>query len=304
MPRYGSAAHMRLFYATPDNINTLYCLQAWRCQFQQQIATHEMDHAIETAIKAAKTAGNLLKERAGKIKNIDYKGAFNLVTDVDRESEKLIVSILRTEFPEDDILGEEGGAQNSGLSRKRRWLIDPLDGTTNYVHTYPSFCVSIGLEENGQMILGVVYNPMADELFWAERSKGARMNDEVIRVSKVETLAESLLATGFPPDTANSAENNFKQFGELTNLCQGVRRDGSAALDQCFVACGRLDGFWERRLSPWDVAAGSLIVVEAGGTVTNFANGALDLSTGQILATNGKVHSQILGHLSKSKGAV
>ena len=260
-----------------------------------------MDRIRETAFKAARQAGNLLKERVGRIKNIDYKGAFNIVTDVDRASERIVLDILKDEFPDFDILAEESGAaRNSGSGK--RWLVDPLDGTTNFTHAYPFFCVSIGLESDGRMVFGVVYNPIAEELFWAEEGKGAWMNEEPIRVSQIGSLAASLLATGFAPDTRSAEDSNMAQFATLTDLSHGVRRDGSAALDMCFVACGRLDGFWEMKLSPWDTAAGSLIVIEAGGKVTNLTGGGFDMSTGHILTTNGLIHDEVVSHLTRIRG--
>lgn len=251
-----------------------------------------MKNSRKIAVRAALEAGRLLKERLGDVRTIDYKEAYNIVTDVDKASEAKIVSIIRGEFPDDDILAEEGGfTEGAGLNR--RWLIDPLDGTTNYAHTYPFFSVSIALEEAGKRILGVIYNPMTDELFWAEPGEGAWLNDEKISVSDLKELNSSLLATGFPPDTAKAVRSNLLQFKTLTDRTHGVRRDGSAALDLCFVACGRLDGFWEMKLAPWDIGAGSLIVEEAGGRVTNLSGGALDIYSGHILATNGKIHDDL-----------
>lgn len=246
------------------------------------------------ALKAAHAAGALHKEKLGHVSCIDYKSAFNLVTEVDKAAENLILEILKAEFPNDNYLAEETGASKSSQST-RRWLIDPLDGTTNYAHAYPFFCVSIALEEDGEITLGVVYNAVSDELFWAEKGLGARLNDRVISTSSVPTLSASLLATGFPPDSRNSSFHNMTEFTTITHASHGVRRDGSAALDLCFVACGRLDGFWEKKLAPWDVAAGSLIVREAGGRVTNLENGPLDMNSGHILATNGHIHRELVG---------
>ncbi|HEY9868248.1 MAG TPA: inositol monophosphatase family protein [Candidatus Obscuribacterales bacterium] len=260
-----------------------------------------LERARQTALRAAKQAGALLRERLGNIRNIDYKGAFNIVTDVDRASEQLILEILQAEFPDYGILAEEGGAQAAGSGR--RWLVDPLDGTTNYTHAYPFFSVSIALEENGRTLLGVVYNPIADELFWAQASRGAWLGEKQIHVSSINCLASSLLATGFAPGTKESpaGENPMRQFAALTATSHGVRRDGSAALDLCFVACGRLDGFWEMKLSPWDTAAGSLIVQEAGGRVTNLEGGVFEMSTGHILATNGLIHDEVVAALGRAR---
>lgn len=259
-----------------------------------------MEKVTETAINAARKAGALMKERLGKIKNIDYKGAFNIVTDVDKASEKIILEILCAEFPDYSVLAEEGGAMSSGS--QKRWLIDPLDGTTNYTHSYPFFCVSIGFEDAGEVVAGVVYNPIADELFWAEKGAGAWLNQDRIHVSRSQSLSTSLLATGFPPDTKRAADDNMLRFVTLTDRSHGVRRDGAAALDLCFVACGRLDGFWETKLSPWDTAAGIVLVREAGGRVSNLQGQPFDLSAGYILATNGLIHEEILEILSDMEG--
>lgn len=258
-----------------------------------------MSEVEKVALAAALAGGSLLKARVGNIKTVDYKSAYNLVTDVDKASEELIVQTIKATFPEDSFLAEEGGA-TSGKLTGRRWIIDPLDGTTNYTHSYPFFCVSIACEVDGVVTHGVVYNPMSGELFRASAGGGAFLNDEPIHVSKRASLDNSLLATGFPPDTVNNIYNNMASFKHITNICHGVRRDGSAALDLSFVACGRLDGFWERKLSAWDVAAGALIVKEAGGTVSNLENGPLDMMSGHILASNGQIHTQIVKALEEA----
>ncbi len=262
-----------------------------------------MSNVLEVALAAARAGGELLKSRVGKIKTVDYKSAYNLVTDVDKASEELIIKIISKAFPQDGFLAEEGGVTSGkgDAATKRRWIIDPLDGTTNYTHSYPFFCVSIGVEEDGELTHGVVFNPMSGEsgeLFRASLGQGAFLNDEAIHVSKNASLDNSLLATGFPPDTVNNVYNNMDSFKQITSICHGVRRDGSAALDLSFVACGRLDGFWERKLSAWDVAAGSLIVREAGGSVTDLENGPLDMTSGHILASNGKIHGEIVAALA------
>ena len=256
-----------------------------------------MEKVTEVAIKAARQAGSLLKERLGNIKNIDYKGAFNIVTDVDKASERIILDILNAEFPNHGVLAEECGAINPNL--QKRWLIDPLDGTTNYTHSYPFFCVSIGFEDNGKMVAGIVYNPIADEIFWAEHGHGAWLNGEKIQVSTTNSLSKSLLATGFPPDTRQAKDNNMDRFMTLTDQSHGVRRDGAAALDLCFVACGRLDGFWETKLSPWDTAAGIIIVTESGGKITDLNGGPFKISDGYILATNGLIHDEVTNVLGQ-----
>lgn len=255
-----------------------------------------MEHLRQVAFTAARAAGQIQRDRIGNIGNIDYKSAFNIVTDVDKACELKIIEILNENFPNDQILAEESGAHESASTR--RWLIDPLDGTANFSHGYPFFCVSIGLEDAGVMQLGVVYNAVADELFWAERGKGAYLNDKPIKVSGHSRLATCLLATGFPADTATAKLSNIVQFSKVTDLSMGVRRDGSAALDLCFVACGRLDGFWEMKLAQWDLAAGTIICREAGASVTNLTGGEFDIRTGHVLATNGSIHTELIEALS------
>lgn len=253
----------------------------------------------ELAVEAAKIAGKIQRENLGKLSSIDYKGAFNLVTNVDKECENKILELINRVFPDDDILAEESGAKVG--SKKRRWLIDPLDGTTNYAHSYPFFSVSIGLEVNGEMMMGVVYNAISDEVFSAIKGEGAFLNDTKISVSKLDKLEESLLTTGFPPDTRFTGSDNMLEFKTITNKSHGVRRDGSAALDLAFVASGRTEGFWEMKLSPWDIGAGSLLVTEAGGNATNLEGGPLDISTGHIVATNGKIHNELVASLIELK---
>lgn len=251
-----------------------------------------MDRVKEVTFKAIKEAGEILRRGVGHVKNIDYKSAFNVVTDVDKASEALIVAAIRESFPDDHILAEESGLLESA-DADRRWLIDPLDGTANFAHSYPFFCISMALEVAGKVRFGAVYNPISDELFWAEHGKGAFLNDQPIKVSSSKSLAVSLLVTGFAPDTANAKHTNIEQFAKLTDMTYGVRRDGSAALDLSFVACGRLDGFWELRLAPWDLGAGTLLVEQAGGKVTNLQGGAFDIASGHVLATNTLIHDEL-----------
>lgn len=250
-----------------------------------------MEIVKATAFKAAKAAGAILKEKLGNISSIDYKSAFNIVTDVDKASELEVIRIISEQFPDHKILGEESGSSKTDSSH--RWLIDPLDGTTNYTHCYPFFCVSIGYESQGEMLFGVVFNPVSGEMFWAEKGKGAYVGEAPLSCSKVPVLAKSLLVTGFPPDTKNSSCNNMDEFARLTDLSHGVRRDGAAALDLCFVAAGRLDGFWEYNLAPWDLAAGTLIVLETGGKVTACDGSKFNLHEGHVLATNGLIHQEL-----------
>jgi myo-inositol-1(or 4)-monophosphatase len=256
-----------------------------------------LDRVKKVAFKAAREAGEILRKGVGNVKNIDYKSAFNVVTDVDKASESLIVSIIHENFPDDYILAEESGLIES-RDAGRRWLIDPLDGTANFAHSYPFFCVSIALEVAGKVHFGTVYNPLSDELFWAEHGKGAYLNDKAIKVSASQSLAVSLLATGFPPDSKNAKHTNIEQFACITDLSYGVRRDGSAALDLSFVACGRLDAFWEMKLAPWDLGAGTLLIEQAGGRVTNLLGGPFDIEAGHVVASNSHLHEELVNALA------
>jgi myo-inositol-1(or 4)-monophosphatase len=251
-----------------------------------------MREFLDVAQKAAVTAGTLLRAHAGGIREITYKGVINLVTEMDRRSEQTIVEIIHGAFPDHDILAEEETRIENGSGFL--WIIDPLDGTTNYAHGYPNFAVSIGLERAGDVVLGVVYDPMRDELFTAERGRGAWLNGRPIRVSANRELIHSLLATGFPYDRAESRENNLNYFGAFIIVSQEIRRSGSAALDLCAVASGRLDGFWELKLHPWDVAAGSLLVREAGGAVSDFSGERFNIRDREIVASNGIIHGQMI----------
>jgi len=244
------------------------------------------------AILAAKKAGLLLRKKLGQKRKVTYKGAINLVTEMDLVSEKVIVSTLRRYYPNHSILAEEKEARQE--ISPFRWIIDPLDGTTNYAHSFPIFCVSIALEKGKEVILGVVYDPMRDELFLAEKGKGAHLNGKKIHVSSTPKLSQTLLATGFPYDLRESLVNNFDHFQNFALRVHAVRRCGSAALDLCYVAAGRFDGFWEMKLGPWDLAAGSLMVREAGGKVTNFSGENLGLDGQHVLASNGKIHREMI----------
>lgn len=261
-----------------------------------------MNKEKDIAIKAARSAGALILERLGDVGKIQYKGAFNLVTDVDKAAEDVIIKILKEEFQHDAILAEESGA-TAGNKSKRRWLIDPIDGTTNFAHSYPFFCVSIALEEAGQLLLGVVFNPVANELFWAQKGCGAWLNDKPIKVSQIQRLNESLLSTGFHSSSRASENTNRETFIRITDSTHGVRRDGSAALDLCFVACGRTEGFWERQIALWDIGAGALIVQEAGGEISDLSGRQLDFKDVRvnILASNKAVHGEILGILADTQ---
>ncbi len=245
----------------------------------------------------ALAAGRFLRNRRRKHNRISYKGRINLVTAADLASEKLIFKAIKKKYPDHSILTEEK------LSAEResdfRWIIDPLDGTTNYAHDFPFWSVSIALEYREKIIIGVVYEPMRDEMFYASSGNGARLNDKKIIVSQEKMLERSLLATGFPYDIGSSEENNLKYFERFARKARGVRRAGSAALDLCYLACGRFDGFWELKLSPWDTAATRLIVEEAGGIVTDFDGHKYSIYDKYILASNGKIHDQMIKILSK-----
>ena len=253
------------------------------------------------AVDAARAAGRLLRDELSGARRIAYKGSpTNLVTEMDQRAEALILERLRGAFPDDAILAEEHGAA-AGRSG-RRWIVDPLDGTTNYAHGVPVFGVSIALEEAGRPVLGVVYDPTRDELFVGERGAGATLNDVPIRVSATATIGESLLVTGFPYDIRETTDTNLKEYAAMSLRAQAVRRLGSAVIDLAYVACGRFDGFWELRLGPWDVAAGAVLVEEAGGRITGIDGGALDLDAPTLLATNGIIHDAMLTALKEIRG--
>ena len=250
----------------------------------------------------ARQAGALLRGFYAKGVATEYKGDVDLVTEADRASEQLIVEKLKATFPAHGIYGEEG--TRDGLEKEYRWYVDPLDGTTNFAHGFPAFCVVLGLEKraaglaadaDGEMVAGVIYDPLRDEMFSVERGKGAWLNHRKISVSKTRMLQESLTATGFPSHKRHRSPNvHFYQ--EITLRSHGVRRAGSAALDMAYVACGRLDGFWEFNLNPWDTSAGLLLVEEAGGTVTHFDGGRFTLDSREVLATNGLIAGE-MGHI-------
>ena len=255
---------------------------------------------LNFAIQTARDAGRILAERFGRTLEITNKGELDLVTESDLASERLIIERINTYHPRHAILAEESGASSPADQEMRsewRWIIDPLDGTTNYAHGYPCFCISIGLEHNGRMELGVVYDPMRDELFTAERGNGASLNGRRIQVSPVRSLSAALLCTGFPYDVRERSEF-ARHFANFIMNAQGVRRDGAAALDLAYVACGRFDGFWEEGLKPWDVAAGALMIEEAGGRVSNYTGESLNIHNPPILASNSLLHEQMMRVLS------
>jgi myo-inositol-1(or 4)-monophosphatase len=247
---------------------------------------------LEVAIAVAKEAGRIQKRHVGHFHRVDYKGHINPVSEVDKLCEKAIGQIIRDTFPEHDLLTEETSFKGKGSPWK--WIIDPIDGTTNYIHGFPFYCVSVGLEIEGKVELGVVYDPLLDELFHAEREKGAFLNGNRISVSSVEGLDRSLLSTGFPYDVREHADLYLRYFRQFITRSFGIRRPGSAALDLCYVAAGRVDGFWELKLHAWDVAAGSLMITEAGGKVTDFQGRPFSIYFEEILASNGLIHEEML----------
>lgn len=247
---------------------------------------------LDPAWDAASAAGKLILDNWQRPKQIDYKGAIDLVTSVDRDSERIIVDLLQRNFPDHGILAEEETDRRSSQNRYL-WIIDPLDGTTNFAHSYPHFCVSIALQYDGEIVLGLVYDPIRDECFRALLGRGATLNENPIQISAISELDKSLLATGFPYDRRENANYYLTFFKAFMTRCQGIRRNGSAALDLCYVACGRLDGFWELKLKPWDTAAGALIVKEAGGKLSNFAGNEFSIWGNETLATNGLIHDDM-----------
>jgi myo-inositol-1(or 4)-monophosphatase len=249
-----------------------------------------MNSFLEIAIETAREAGAILLEEFARPVKISYKGEVDIVTQADKRSEQAVVARLHKYFPKHAVVAEEGGGAET--DSPFRWHVDPLDGTTNFAHGYPCFAVSIGLEEAGELIAGVIYQPVSGELFSAARGEGAYLNQQPIRVSPIETLSTSLLGTGFP--AVKRAQNpNIRYYWDFTMRSHGVRRDGSAALDLAAVACGRFDGFWEFGLHSWDTAAGVLLVREAGGMVTNFDGSPYRLGDQQLLASNSQIHAEM-----------
>ena len=255
-----------------------------------------MGNYLSVAIDLARQAGKVQMDHLGRVKTIERKGAINLVTEVDKLCEKLIFDGLQKAFPNHDVLGEEGIATRR--ESEFRWIVDPLDGTTNYAHSFPFFGVSIALEHKGDIICGVIYDPVREELFAAEKGKGTTLNGDPVRVSAAGNLKESLLATGFAYSVQEKGRpDNLDNFEAFIKTALAVRRPGAAAIDLAYVACGRLDGFWELFLKPWDIAAGVIIIREAGGTVTNFDGTPVDIYGIEILASNGKIHEEMINVL-------
>lgn len=255
------------------------------------------DHAR----RFAEEAGEYLRSRFSRRRTITHKGAIDLVTEADTASERLIAKRIRAAFPDHDILGEE--KVNLDRGARMRWIVDPLDGTVNYAHGYPIFGVSIAVADRGRIVAGAVRVPMLDETFWAWRGGGSRLNGRRLRVSRTASLRQALVATGFPYDLHENPGRIYHDLARIAQRAQGVRRPGSASFDLCCVAAGRFDGFWELRLHPWDVAAGALLVEEAGGRLTGYAGTGFDVMAREIVASNGRIHREMLSLLARVEAA-
>lgn len=256
-----------------------------------------MQEVFKFGKKIIEKASIHVAKNYNKIKKVDNKkGHANLVTNVDKETEGIIVKAIKKSYPDHTIIAEESGLHSK--DSKYEWIIDPIDGTTNFAHSYPFFCISIAFVVNGITKFGLVKNPFTNELFSAYKGKGAKLNEKKFTVSNRKKLSDSLLATGFPHEDKKSKLINFNRFKNLTLNSHGVRRDGAAALDLCYVACGRLDGFWEQKLNAWDVAAGVLIIEEAGGKITRYDGSKYSIYDKEILATNKHIHREIMKYLT------
>ena len=251
----------------------------------------DMERIKKVAMGAAIRSGKVLTAHYGKIRSVRKKGAIDLVTEADTGSEAAIIETIRQAFPDHAILAEESGAH---VGSGGRWIIDPLDGTTNFAHGLPLFCVSIAFALDDDILLGIVLAPLMDELFIGIKGQGAQRNGTSISVSDSRSLEDSLLVTGFPYDHHTIFEGMMARFSRCLSATRGVRRLGSAALDLCYVACGRFDGFWEQHLNPWDTAAGYLICREAGARITNFSDKPFTINMDEIVSTNGAIHDELL----------
>ncbi len=252
-------------------------------------------HLRDAAAAFAREAGAIVRQGYGTVHAPERKGRIDLVTEFDRRSEALLLERIAARFPGHAVLAEESGARAGASTRGGvRWLVDPLDGTTNFAHNYPFFAVSIGVEADGELVAGAVFDPVRDELFAAAAGHGATLNGAPIHVSPIDRIEDALLVTGFPYDVREHPERHLPAFQAFLIRAQGIRRDGSAALNLCYLAMGRFDGFWEGHLAPWDVAAGTLIVREAGGRVTAFDGGPFHVDGRRILATNGRLHGAMM----------
>ena len=255
----------------------------------------DLERVQRVAISAAYKGAEILQSYFGNITRIEKKGVIDLVTEADVNSENRIVATIREAFPDHTILAEESGLEKG--TQDYAWLVDPLDGTTNFAHRLPIFCISIAFAIGSDIRVGIVLNPVSGELFTASRDEGAKLNGKPIEVSSTAGVTNSLLVTGFPYNVREVFEPIITRYASCLRASQGIRRLGSAALDLCYVACGRFEGFWEQNLKPWDTAAGSLIAAEAGGCVTDFSNRRFQVDAKEILATNGKIHDEMLALL-------
>lgn len=251
-----------------------------------------MDSILEFAVECARESGRIQAEYFQKKIGIHHKGDINIVTDVDLACQTAIIDLIEKHYPGDYIIAEE--KQNVFEGNHNKWIVDPLDGTTNYAHGYPFFCTSIAYEVMGEVVVGVVYNPIFNELFTARKGDGVYLNGKRVAVSVIGDMKQALLSTGFPYDLPTSARNNISQFVKFLYNAQAVRRDGSAALNLAYVACGRFDGHWEMKLNPWDMAAGVLMVTEAGGLVTDFHGLPFSIYGDELVASNGLIHRRLI----------
>jgi myo-inositol-1(or 4)-monophosphatase len=261
-----------------------------------------MNELLQCAVEAAQTAGTILKEGFGtRFKTENKEGIHNLVTEYDHKAENAIIELIKSKFPSHTFLAEESGESGvkSILKDEVRWIIDPLDGTVNFAHNIPIFCVSVAAELNGEIVAGAIYQPITDELFTAEKDGGAFLNGTLLKVTETNLLKDSILVTGFPYNVSENPHGCIDHFAQLLKLGLPIRRLGSAAIDLAYVAAGRFDGFWEVRLQPWDVAAGWLLVKEAGGKLTHYDNSTYELGAGTMLATNGKIHTELSDFLTR-----
>jgi myo-inositol-1(or 4)-monophosphatase len=260
----------------------------------------DLEHVHSVAISAAFKGAHVLRTHLGKISQINKKGDIDLVTEADLESEKQIISAIQRAYPDHSILAEESGSNKT--NSELRWIIDPLDGTTNYAHQLPIFTISIAFAAKDEILTGIVLNPISAELFSAIKGCGAQLNGRPIKVSSTEKVSQSLLVTGFPYNVKELFDMIMARYSRCLWAARGIRRLGSAALDLCYVACGRFDGFWEQGLKPWDTAAGALIATEAGACITDFANQPFMIESKHILATNGRIHKEMLTILRLKDG--
>lgn len=265
------------------------------------VSPDQLQIFLDIATEAALAGGAVLQSYWGKLTSVEEKGRpGDLVTEADKASEEQVLAVIKRHFPDHAILAEESG-QLGDRTAEYLWAIDPLDGTTNYAHQYPFFAVSVGLLINGVPQVGAIFDPFRQDLFRAARGLGATCNRQPIQVSQTSALSQSLLVTGFAYDRQETIDNNYAEFCHLTHRTQGVRRGGAAAIDLAYVACGRLDGYWERGLSPWDLAAGVILVEEAGGRVTAYDDEPFQIFSGRILATNGRIHQALSQELLQIK---